>query len=576
MQYTGAELFTHALKSEQVKFLFAYPGGQVIDLFDALYSVPEIRLILPRHEQGAVFAADGYARVTGQTGVCLATSGPGATNLVTGIANANADSVPLVCFVGQVPTRLLGQSAFQEVSFTEMIRPVCKAAFAVRERTALAETIREAFRTATSGRPGPVVVELPKDIQQAYGEADYPVEPAVRVEPPCISEHQLYAALERLNQAQKPLFLIGGGIRIAQASQEMTLLAEKTGVPVVSTMMGKGALPSSHPMYVGNLGVHGSYAANTAVSQCDVLFAIGTRFSDRVMGAPEGFAKNASIVQIDIEPAPQLPEKILTITADAKMALNALLRIARPLQTGAWNQQIRQWKKMHPLAATGSSLSPQHIFRALSKAFPEAIYCADVGQNQLWASQFLPLDEKCQLLTSGGLGAMGYGLPSAIGAKLGCPERTVIAIAGDGGIQMSIQELATAAVCELPIIICIFNNTCLGNVRQWQKMFYEQRYSGTCMRARVSCPPRCVTSGRYCPPYLPDFVKLAESYGAAGIRVQEEWEISSALSQAKHNIYKPTIIEFCSAPDQAVLPIVPPGKALDQMVLTTGNTYSHE
>ena len=572
---TGAELFVKALKAEQVDTLFAYPGGQAIDLFNALYGEWDIDVILPRHEQGLVHAADGYARSTGKTGVCLVTSGPGATNLVTGIATANYDSVPLVCFTGQVPTGLIGNDAFQEVDIVGITRNICKYAVTVRKRDDLAETIKKAFYIARTGKPGVVVIDLPKDIQQAYGSDEYPEEVEIRGYKPKGSVHagQIKKAVEVLNRAKKPVFLIGGGVIISRAQDEMQRLAEATGVPVITTIMGKGAIPTTHDLYIGNIGIHGSYAANTAISHCDVLFSIGTRFNDRITGKIGEFAPNAAIIHIDIDPA-SISRNIavdIPIVADAKSAISALLEKAQPGGTGKWLEEINVWKKQHPISMGPEGLTPQKIISAINDAFDNVIIATDVGQNQLWATQFLELRKNRQLLTSGGLGTMGYGLPAAIGAKIGNPDRDVIVITGDGGMQMNIQEMATAVCCGLPLIICLLNNGYLGNVRQWQEMFFNKRYSGTCMRRRRSCPPDCNSPADRCPEYTPDFIKLAESYGANGIRVTSETEIAAALTAAKGTPKVPTVIEFLIEREANVLPIVPPGNALDHMILESGD-----
>lgn len=572
---TGAELFVKALKAEQVDTLFAYPGGQAIDLFNALYGERDIDVILPRHEQGLVHAADGYARSTGKTGVCLVTSGPGATNLVTGIATANYDSVPLVCFTGQVPTGLIGNDAFQEVDIVGITRNICKYAVTVRKRDDLAKTIKKAFYIARTGKPGVVVIDLPKDIQQAYGSDEYPEEVEIRGYKPKVSVHagQIKKAVEVLNRAKKPVFLIGGGVIISRAQDEMQRLAEATGVPVITTIMGKGAIPTTHDLYIGNIVIHGSYAANTAVSHCDVLFSIGTRFNDRITGKIGEFAPNAAIIHIDIDPA-SISRNIavdVPIVADAKSAISALLEKAQPGGTGKWLEEINGWKRQHPISMGPEGLTPQKIINAINHTFDNAIIATDVGQNQLWATQFLELDKNKQLLTSGGLGTMGYGFPAAIGAKIGNPGRDVIVITGDGGMQMNIQEMATAVCCGLPLIVCILNNGYLGNVRQWQEMFFNKRYSGTCMRRRRSCPPDCNSQADRCPEYTPDFIKLAESYGANGIRVTSETEIAAAFTAAKRAPKVPTVIEFLIEREANVLPIVPPGNALDQMILESGD-----
>lgn len=571
MQMTGAELFVKALKEEQVTTLFAYPGGQAIDLFNALYGEKDINVILPRHEQGLVHAADGYARSTGKVGVCLVTSGPGATNLVTGIATANYDSVPLVCFTGQVPTGLIGNDAFQEVDIVGITRSICKYAVTVRKREDLAETIKKAFYIAKTGKPGVVVVDLPKDIQRAYGSDFYPKEIVIRGYKPNASVHmgQINKALEILNNARKPVFLIGGGVNIAHANKEMTQLAELTGVPVITTIMGKGAIPTTNRLYVGNIGIHGSYAANSAISNCDVLFSIGTRFNDRITGKIEEFAPKATIVHIDIDAA-SISRNIVVdipIVADAKKAICALLEKAKPLNIAEWTDEISNWKKQYPIDMGESGLTPQMVIKAINELFTDTVITTDVGQNQLWTTQFLDIDENKQMLTSGGLGTMGYGFPAAIGAKLGNPQKDVIVVTGDGGMQMNIQEMATAIVYELPIIICILNNGYLGNVRQWQEMFYDRRYSSTCMRYRKSCEIDCNKPNKCCPEYTPDFVRLAESYGAKGIRVTKAQDIKTALIDAKENKKVPTIIEFIIDREINVMPIVPPGNSLNDMIL---------
>ncbi len=574
MQITGAELFVKALLAEQVDTIFAYPGGQAIDLFNALYGVEEIKVVLPRHEQGLVHAADGYARSTGKVGVCLVTSGPGATNLVTGIATANYDSVPLVCFTGQVPTHLIGNDAFQEVDIVGITRSICKYAITVRKREDLASIIKKAFFIARSGKPGVVVVDLPKDIQQALGSDCYPDQVEVRGYKPNVNVHigQIKKALALLKTARQPVFLIGGGVNIAHAQQEMTQLAEKTGIPVITTIMGKGALPTNHPLYVGNLGIHGSYAANTAISECDVLFSIGVRFNDRITGKVTEFAKKAAIIHVDIDPA-SISRNIVVdipIVADAKNTIVALLEKTPNYDFADWKKQIDNWKTKYPLGniyGAKSKVTPFSIVREINRVFEDAVITTDVGQNQLWTTQFLELTEKKQMLTSGGLGTMGYGLPAAIGAKIGNPDRDVIAICGDGGIQMNIQEMATAIVYELPIIICILNNGYLGNVRQWQEMFYKKRYSCTCLRYRKSCATFCNTPSASCPEYIPDFVRLAESYGAKAFRVQRPEDIKTTLEKAKGTKKVPTVIEFIIDPEENVLPIVPPGNSLSDMIM---------
>lgn len=568
----GTELFVKALKEEGVDILFGYPGGQAIDLFDSLYGQDDIEVILPRHEQALIHAADGYARSTGKTGVCLVTSGPGATNLVTGIATANYDSVPLVCFTGQVPLGLMGNDAFQEVDIVGITRSICKYAVTVRKREDLGRMIKEAFYIARTGRPGPVVIDLPKDIQQAMGSEEYPTEVNIRSYKPNESVHigQIKKVVGILKKAKKPLFLIGGGVNISGANEQMTRLAEQTGIPVITTIMGKGAVPSSHPLYMGNIGIHGSYAANHAVSECDVLFSIGTRFNDRITGKISEFAPHATIIHIDIDAA-SISKNIVVdipIVADAKLAIEALLEHTSKLSVDSWTEQVTQWKENYPINMERyEGLTPEKVIRYINENFENPIVTTDVGQNQLWTTQYLEIESNRQFLTSGGLGTMGYGFPAAIGAKLGNPERDVIAISGDGGMQMNIQELATAVALELPLILVVFNNGYLGNVRQWQEMFYNKHYSSTCLTYRKSCQKNCGNRDKCCPKYTPDFVKLAQSYDAYGIRVSREEDIPKAFAYAREHKNAPTLIEFIIEREANVSPMVPGGKPLFDMIM---------
>lgn len=572
MKIKGTQLFVKALIEEGVDTLFAYPGGMAIDIFDALYGETSFNVVLPRHEQGLVHAADGYARATGKTGVCLVTSGPGATNLVTGIATANYDSVPLVCFTGQVPTNLIGNDAFQEVDIVGICRGICKYAVTVRRREDLGRIIKEAFYIARTGKPGPVLVDFPKDIQNALGSDEYPQEVSIRGYKPSTGVHmgQLKKAADMLANAKRPLFLVGGGVNIAGAGEGMTALAEKLGVPVVTTIMGKGALPTDHPLYIGNMGMHGNVASNTAVSECDLLFSIGTRFNDRITGKISEFAKNAKIVHIDVDAA-SISRNIVVdvpIVADAKEAIEKFTEIAvPPKHAEGWAERLQALRAEKPISMPREGdLTPQDIMEGINAQFPEAIFTTDVGQNQMWATQFLQLRGKSKLLTSGGLGTMGYGLPAAVGAALGRPDMPIVSISGDGGFQMNEQELATAVCQELPITICILNNSYLGNVRQWQEMFYGGRYSCTCLKKRKGCAAWCSNPNAQCPPYIPDFVKLAESYGIEGIRATRREEVAAAFERAKANKKAPTLIEFIIDREADILPMVPGGNALSEMV----------
>lgn len=572
MEISGAKMFVKALQEEHVETLFAYPGGTAIDLFDALYDAEGIDMILPRHEQALVHAADGYARSTGKVGVCLVTSGPGATNLVTGIATANFDSVPLVCFTGQVPTNLIGNDAFQEVDTVGIVRSICKYAVTVRKREDLARIIKNAFYIAKTGKPGPVLVDIPKDIQIAMGSDEYPTEVNIRGYKPSEGAHsgQIKKALEKLKNAKRPVFLIGGGVNIAHARKEMTELAELTGVPVVTTIMGKGAIPTNHPLYVGNIGMHGNLASNKAIMECDVLFSIGTRFNDRITGTIDTFAKNAEIIHIDIDAA-SISRNIkvdIPIVADAKVAITKMLKYAEKLDIADWVSEIMKIKEEHPINMNSySGLTPEKIIKTINEMYNNLIITTDVGQNQLWTTQYIEIDENKQLLTSGGLGTMGYGFPAAIGAKLGNMDKDVICISGDGGVQMNIQEMATAVSYELPVTLVILNNGYLGNVRQWQELFFNKRYSSTCLRYRRSCNRNCMNPDKCCPKYTPNFVKLAESYDAVGIRVTNEEELRAAFTKARENKNGPTVIEAYIDPAANVFPMVPGGKSLDQMIM---------
>ncbi len=569
---TGNKLFVKALKEEEVDILFGYPGACTIDISDELYKQDYTKVILPRHEQALVHAADAYARSTGKVGVCLVTSGPGATNLVTGIATANYDSVPLVCFTGQVARNLIGNDAFQEVDIVGITRSICKYGITVQKREDLGRIIKEAFYIARTGRPGPVVIDLPKDVMAELGSPEYPQTVNIRGYKPNTEVHigQLKRAMKMLNKAKKPLFLAGGGVKIANAVEIFTKIVDITKIPVVTTIMGRGSIPTNHPLFIGNLGMHGAYAANMAVSECDLLFSIGTRFNDRITGKIHEFAPNAQIVHIDIDTA-SISRNVhvdIPIVADAKTATEKILEYAAFHDTAQWLEKIEGWKEEHPLKMKEKPvLTPQKVIETINEMFEEAIVVTDVGQHQMFTTQYLELTEKKQLLTSGGLGTMGYGFPGAIGAQLGNPDTPVIAISGDGGMQMNIQEFATAVGQELPLILCVFNNNYLGMVRQWQKLFYGKRYSMTCLRARKSCEGKCGTPECECPPYTPDFVKLAESYGAKGIRVFKPEEIKEAFEEARKNTKTPTLIEFIMDPEDLVYPMIKPGGTLEEMLM---------
>ncbi len=568
-QISGNKLLVKALKEEGVDTLFGYPGACTIDISDELYKQDDIRVILPRHEQALVHEADAYARTTGKVGVCLVTSGPGATNLVTGLATANYDSVPLVCFTGQVARHLIGNDAFQEVDIVGITRSITKYGVTVRNREDLGRIIKEAFYIARTGKPGPVLIDLPKDVMAELGSAEYPSEVNIRGYKPNTSVHigQLKRAIKMLNKAQRPLFLAGGGVNIAHANEIFTKIVEKTNIPVITTVMGRGAIPTNHPLYIGNLGMHGAYAANMAVSECDLLFSIGTRFNDRITGKLHAFAPKAQIVHIDIDTA-AISRNIhvdIPIVADAKEAVLKMQEYVEPCHTEKWLEQVNAWQEEHPLMMKKhAEMGPKDIIDEINRQFDEAIVVTDVGQHQMFAAQYVEITEKKQIIMSGGLGTMGYGFPGAVGAKLGNPDTPVIAISGDGGMQMNIQEFATAVLEELPVILCVFNNTYLGMVRQWQKLFYGKRYGMTNLRSGALFRR---TEGKEMPEYTPDFVKLAESYGAKGIRVTKTEEIAAAFEEAKKNTKVPTLIEFIIDPEEMVYPMIQPGGTLEEMIM---------
>ena len=572
MDITGRKLFVKALEEEGVDTLFGYPGGTVTDLFDELYKTQSVNLVLPRHEQGLIHEAEGYAKSTGKVGVCLVTSGPGATNIVTGLADAHYDNVPLVCFTGQVPLNLIGNDAFQEVDIVGITRSITKYSVTVRDRKDLGKIIKMAFHIARTGKPGPVLIDIPKDIQTAAGPAEYPEHVDIRGYKINNSVHigQLKRAYKLLRNAKKPLILAGGGVNISRANENLKKFAEKEDIPVVTTIMGKGAIPTKHELYIGNCGMHGKYSANKAVSECDVLFSIGTRFNDRITGDLNEFAPKAKIIHIDIDTASISRNVVVDvpIVADANMALEKLLEWAEPKKTSAWKNQIEIWENENPLEMRrDKGMTPQMIMEHINSNFPKAIYVTDVGQHQMWATQYLELDEDSRLLTSGGLGTMGFGLPAAIGAKIANPDKDVVCISGDGGLQMNIQELATAVVQGAGVTICVLNNYYLGMVRQMQQLFYGKRYSATCLRRRKSCPAECKGPNSSCPPYTPDFVKLVESYGGYGIRVEKEEDIDAAFANAKEHRDVPVIIEFMIATDEIVLPMVKSGNPMSEMIL---------
>jgi acetolactate synthase-1/2/3 large subunit len=561
MKMTGAKILLECLKREEVKHIFGYPGGVVLDIYDELTRCPEIKHILVRHEQAAAHAADGYARASSKVGVALVTSGPGATNTVTGIASAYMDSIPIVVLTGQVPTALIGNDAFQEVDIVGITRPCTKHNYLVKNIKDLAYTIHEAFYIARSGRPGPVLVDLPKDIIQASMVPKFPEEIKIKSYNPTYhaNPRQVKRALELILTAKKPVLYTGGGIILSDAAPELTKFAETLQIPVTSTLMGLGGFPGDSPLWMGMLGMHGTYCANMAVSQADVLIAVGARFDDRVTGKLAEFAPHAKIIHIDIDPSSISKNVVVDIPIvgdckDALAQLNDLLATQTPQKwregRGVWLDTVARWEKEHPLtyAFSDTVIKPQFVVEKLYELTKgEAYITTEVGQNQMWAAQFYKFKRPRQLMTSGGLGVMGYGFPAAMGVQTARPDATVIDIAGDGSIQMNIQELITVVENKLPVKIAILNNSFLGMVRQWQQLFYDKRYSSTPMTA-------------------PDFVKLADAYGAVGLRATKPQEVEPVIKEAL-NTPRPVIMDFRVEPEECVMPMVPAGKAMHEMLL---------
>ena len=562
MELTGAQILLESLKKEGVDVLFGYPGGAVIDIYDELPRHPELKHVLVRHEQGAVHAADGYARASGKVGCCLVTSGPGATNTVTGIATAYCDSIPLVVFTGQVPTQLIGNDAFQEVDIVGITRPCTKHNFLVKDVRNLAKTIRQAFYLARSGRPGPVLVDLPKDIMQARTEFVWPEDIFMRSYNPTYKPNlnQLRRTAEELAKARKPIILAGGGVIMANASEVLCELAHELNIPVATTLMGLGAFPANGDLWLGMVGMHGTYAANMSINHADLLVCVGARFDDRVTGRLQDFASHARIVHIDIDPTSirKNVEVDVPVVGDCRQALEGILEICRAKMADTdwsgmhadWLQTVHEWKANHPLAYNKNGhIKPQQVIETMySITKGDAIIATEVGQNQMWAAQFYTFTKPRTLLTSGGLGTMGYGFPAAIGAQFAFPDKLVINVAGDGSIQMNIQELATVVQNKIPVKVVILNNGHLCMVRQWQELFYNRNYSHTNMEAQ------------------PDFVKLAEAYGAEGYRISKPEELEDVLRKALTSP-NPAFIDVMVEREENVYPMVPAGAALDEMLL---------
>jgi acetolactate synthase-1/2/3 large subunit len=560
IKFKGAKIIMEVLKDEGVDIIFGFPGGAVIDIYDELVNT-DIRHILVRHEQGAVHAADGYARASGKVGVCLVTSGPGATNTVTGIASAYMDSVPLVVLTGQVNTQLIGNDAFQEVDIVGITRPCTKHNYLVKDVKELAGVLKEAFYIARSGRPGPVLVDLPKDVVQA-ATTYKPIE-KVRLtsynptyEP---NVKQLPKVVKLIREAKKPMIFAGGGVILSGAAEALTAFARKTQIPVTASLMGLGAFPASDPLWLGMIGMHGTYRANMSTGECDLMIAVGVRFDDRVTGKTDVFAKHAKIVHIDIDPTSikrNIPVST-PIVGDCRRTLVKLNKLLdkEPIKNlqkkrADWFGQIVDWRATRPLDYEQQDvIKPQYVIETLyTLTKGDAIITTEVGQNQMWAAQYYHFDKPNCFITSGGLGCMGFGLPAAIGAKAARPEKMVVDIAGDGSIQMNIQELATAIEHDFPVKVAILNNGYLGMVRQWQEIFYECRYSCTDIR------------------HAPDFVKLAEAFGAVGLRATKPEEVEPVIKKAL-SLPKPVLMDFVVEKEEGVYPMVPAGAPITDMLL---------
>jgi len=553
MKLTGAEIMIECLKEQGVDVVFGFPGGAVLNIYDALYKAQgKIRHILTSHEQGAAHAADGYARATGKVGVCIATSGPGATNLVTGIATAYMDSIPIVAFTGQVSTALLGRDSFQEVDITGITMPITKHNFIVKDVTKLAGIIRRAFAIAREGRPGPVLIDICKDVTAAT--AEYEPKPAEELPDAAIgvTEQEIEKAADIINNAERPIILSGGGVSIAGAGEEVLALAEKARIPVATTLMGLGSFPGTHELFTGSVGMHGTRTSNTAVAEADLFIAIGARFSDRVISNVNRFAPKAKIMHIDVDPA-EIGKNIVVhypLVGNIKKILEHLVQKVNKKNDSDWNIKVNEWKRAYPLKyPQDNTLKPQYVVERIYELTKgEALITTEVGQNQIWAAQFYKYTTPRQFISSGGLGTMGYGLGASIGAQIGKPGRKVINIAGDGSFRMNCTELATAVEYRLPIIIALLNNQVLGMVRQWQELFYGGRFSATTIDRGT------------------DFVALAEAFGAVGIKVTKPEEVDAALEKALASKDRPVLIDFEIDRDEKVFPMVPPGAPIDELI----------
>lgn len=557
----GAEIIIEALREEQVEYIFGYPGGAVLHIYDAIYKQKDIVHVLSRHEQGAIHEADGYARASGKVGVAIVTSGPGLTNAVTGIATAHADSIPLIVFSGQVPSALIGNDAFQEVDAVGITRPCVKHSFLVKDVNDLAPTIKKAFHIARSGRPGPVLIDVPKDITGTFTTFSYPEGIEMRSYQPTVEGHvgQIKRALKSLKKAERPMLYFGGGVILDNAAEQLTEVARRLNLPVTATLMGLGGYPGNDPQFLGMLGMHGTYEANLATHHCDVLFAVGARFDDRVTGDLKKFCPQAEIIHVDIDPSSIAKNVVvhIPIVGSVRAVLREMLRQmgdekVDKAQTAAWWQQIEQWRAVNSLhyAKSEDRIKPQQVIETLYKLTGgNAVIASDVGQHQMWVAQYFPFHEPRRWINSGGLGTMGFGYPAAIGAKVARPNEDVFCITGDGSIQMMIQEMTTALQYHIPVKILCLNNGYLGMVRQWQEFFYDKRYSMSYMES------------------LPDFVKLAEAYGHSGVRIEKPQELENKLREVIAMKDKTVFVDIITDPTENVYPMIPAGGGQAEMIL---------
>ncbi len=564
-EMTGAQIVVEALRREGVKHVFGIPGGCSLPFFDALYG-SGIDVVLTRHEQGATHMADGYSRSTGKVGVCTATSGPGATNLVTGLATANMDSIPLIAITGQVATHLIGNDAFQEADATGVMRPVTKHNYMVKDVRDLPRIMKEAFHIATTGRPGPVHIDIPVDIQKAkVANVVWPDKVNIRSYKPKTEGHpkQIEKAVELLNAAERPLLYVGGGAILSGAREEIIALSEKAGIPVVHTLMANGAFPFDHPNYVGILGMHGKYSANIAMQKCDLLMSCGARFDDRVTGNLATFSKNSKKIHIDIDPA-NIGKTVavdVPVVGDLKVILKEIVKGVKSGSHKPWRKEIQEWEDKHPFAIKPGSetLQPQFLIQELHRLTKgTAIMATGVGQHQMWAMQWYQCKSPKSFLTSGGLGTMGFGFPAALGAKYANPDREVICIDGDGSFQMTMSELATAVHDGKKVIIVVINNYFLGMVRQWQQLFYKERFSSSNLSTNGEKSKE--------PVYIPDFVKFAAAYDVEGIRIFKNDDVAGAVERALKS-KKSVLIEAMISPEEKVFPMVPAGAGLDDIIV---------